>query len=150
MKKRTIIYLLSMLTSIILVSSACKKKDENIGTPVLTFKTLSSNDLLEFSDSLNVTFSYEDSDGDIGFYEADSSSVYIQDKRLSKPDLYYIKPLNPPNVQPFIKGDIQLGLKNMFMLGSGTTEKTSFTIWLKDRKGNISNSIVTPEITIHR
>jgi hypothetical protein len=36
------------------------------------------------------------------------------------------------------------------MLGSGTTEKTSFTIWLKDRKGHISNSIVTPEITIHR
>lgn len=128
----------------------CKKKDDKIEAPKLTFKALSSNNLLEFKDSLTVTFTFEDNDGDIGFYDADSSSVYIQDKRLTHPDLYYIKPLNPPNLKPKIKGDIQLGLRNLFLLGSGTTETTNFTIWIKDRKGNISNSIVTPEITIHR
>jgi hypothetical protein len=128
----------------------CKKKEEKIEAPKLTFKALSSTSLLQFKDSLTVTFSYEDNDGDIGFYDADSSSVYIQDKRLTHPDLYYLKPLNPPNLKPRIKGDIQLGLRNMFLLGSGSSETTSFTIWIKDRKGNISNSIVTPEITIHQ
>ena len=150
MKKVNILLLIGLLSFIVLGSTACKKNDDKNGIPTLTIKSFSSTDLLEFSDSLNLTFSYEDSDGDIGYYDADSSSVYIQDKRLTKPDLYYIKPLNPPNLAPFIKGDIQLGLKNMFMLGSGTTETTSFTIWLKDRKGNISNSIVTPDIIIHR
>ena len=130
--------------------NGCKKTDDKVLPPKLTFKALSSTSLLEFKDSLTVTFTYEDQDGDIGFYDADSSSVYIQDKRLTHPDLYYLKPLNPPNLKPKIKGDIQLGLRNMFLLGSGSSETTSFTIWIKDRKGNISNTIVTPEITIHK
>ena len=94
----------------------CKKKEDKIEAPKLTFKALSSKSLLQFKDSLTVTFSYEDNDGDIGFYDADSSSVYIQDKRLTHPDLYYLKPLNPPNLKPRIKGDVQLGLRNMFLL----------------------------------
>ncbi len=149
---RKIDFMVLIFFSIVALTTmqCCKKKDDKIEAPKLTFKALSSNNLLEFKDSLTVTFTFEDNDGDIGFYDADSSSVYIQDKRLTNPDLYYIKPLNPPNLKPKIKGDIQLGLRNMFLLGSGTSETTNFTIWIKDRKGNISNSIVTPEITIHR
>jgi hypothetical protein len=149
---RKIDFMVVILMSIVVVTTTqgCKKKDDKIEAPKLSFKALSSTSLVQFKDSLTVTFSYEDNDGDIGFYDADSSSVYIQDKRLTHPDLYYLKPLNPPNLKPRIKGDIQLGLRNMFLLGSGSSETTSFTIWIKDRKGNISNSIITPEITIHQ
>jgi hypothetical protein len=49
-----------------------------------------------------------------------------------------------------IKGRFVLRMKNLFLLGSGNTEPTTFTLRIKDRSGNWSNTVSTPLINIRR
>jgi hypothetical protein len=74
----------------------------------------------------------------------------VQDERLQKTDTYYIPPLAPTDAKIRIKGQLTMNLRNVFLLGTGNIETTSFTLRIKDRAGNFSNPIKTPEITITR
>jgi hypothetical protein len=137
----------------LLSASGCTKETvSSTGNPVprIAFVKIDPTDVKEFSDSLKITISYEDGDGDIGFENADINSLEIHDERLSKPDYYYVPPMAPLDAKINIKGNLTMKLKNVFLLGSGNTEVTSFTIKLKDRAGNVSNPVITPEITITR
>jgi len=61
-----------------------------------------------------------------------------------------VPPLAPVDSKIRIKGQLVMKLRNVFLLGSGNIETTSFTIKIKDRAGNVSNPVKTPEITINR
>jgi hypothetical protein len=61
-----------------------------------------------------------------------------------------VKPLSPPSSGIKINGIIAVQIKNAFLLGTGNSEITQFDIKLKDRAGNWSNSVSTPEITIKK
>lgn len=104
----------------------------------------------EFTDSVIVTFSYEDGDGDLGHKNPDILLLEVQDARLVNPDYYYVPPLAPIGSNIKISGQLQLRLRNTFLLGSGGDEKTQYDIRMKDRAGNWSNVIQTKEITIRR
>jgi hypothetical protein len=49
-----------------------------------------------------------------------------------------------------IKGQMTMNLRNVFLLGTGNMETTSFTVRIQDRAGNWSNPIKTPEVIITR
>lgn len=129
--------------------AACKKsKDSN--APVIKFVGVNSTSILQFKDSLVITFEYTDGDGDLGEIDPDKNSLQIKDRRLTNADYYFVKPLAPPDSKIHIHGTIAIKVKNTFLLGTGNSEITNFDLKLRDRAGNWSNGISTPEITIRK
>ncbi|NQW41997.1 MAG: hypothetical protein HQ463_01005 [Bacteroidetes bacterium] len=127
---------------------ACKKDAATSEVPVIKLISISSTSVKQFTDSLSIVFEYTDGDGDIGNINPDENNLQVKDKRLSKADYYFVKPLAPPDSKIKIKGQLVVQLKNTFLLGTSNTEVTSFELKLRDRKGNWSNTILTPNITI--
>ena len=129
----------------------CKKNTELTGdsnVPFIKMIGVSSTTIIQFKDSVVITFEYTDGDGDIGETAPDLNDLQIKDKRLSKADYYFVKPLSPPGSEIKTKGTIAVQMKNTFLLGTASSENTTFELKLKDRAGNWSNSIFTPTITI--
>lgn len=130
----------------------CKKENAQPINPVptISIKSVSSYQVKQFKDSLGITLSYSDEDGDLGHINADILSLEVKDSRLSAPDYYYVAPLAPIESTVSIKGELQVKLKNLFLLGSGTQEITQLTFRIKDRVGNWSNSVKTKDIVINQ
>jgi hypothetical protein len=136
------------ISMIIIGFLACKKDSATSEVPTIKFLSVSSTSVKQFKDSLSILFEYTDGDGDIGNINPDENNLQVKDKRLSKADYYFVKPLSPPDSKIKIKGNLVVQLKNTFLLGTSNSEVTSFELKLRDRKGNWSNTILTPNITI--
>lgn len=140
-----------LLFSVIIVGITSCKNNELTGdsnVPFIKFNGVSATTVVQFKDSMVINFEYTDGDGDIGAIDPDQNDIMVKDKRLSKADYYFIKPLSPPGKEIKTKGTIALQIKNLFLLGTANSETTTFDIKLRDRAGNWSNSITTPIITI--
>lgn len=139
---------ISFLLIVSLYAASCKKDSAVSSVPVIKFLDVNSTSIKEFKDSLVLRFEYTDADGDIGEDNPDKNDLFIKDRRLANADYYFVKPLSPPGSEIKIKGIISVQIKNTFLLGTGNSELTQFDIKLRDRAGNWSNSINTPNITI--
>lgn len=139
---------ISFLLIVSLYGTSCKKDSAVSSVPVIKFLDVNSTSIKEFKDSLVLRFEYSDADGDIGEDNPDKNDLFIKDRRLANADYYFVKPLSPPGSEIKIKGIISVQIKNTFLLGTGNSELTQFDIKLRDRAGNWSNSINTPNITI--
>ena len=69
---------------------------------------------------------------------------------MEAPDWYHVQMLAPQGQELSIAGELQLKIKNSFLLGTGETETTSYQLTLVDRAGNESNVVITDPITIKR
>lgn len=137
----------------ILFISGCKKKELPPPDPVpqIEFISVSSTNVIQFKDSLIIKIKYKDNNGDIGEYSPDEHPLHVKDSRLSEPDTYHIKPLAPPSDKDIpIEGELSIKINSLFLLGTGNSEATSFRIKLRDRAGNWSNEINTPQIIIKK
>jgi hypothetical protein len=56
--------------------------------------------------------------------------------------------LAPDNANVKITGVLTVELKNTAITDNSTLQKTTYSIYIKDRAGNISNTIITPEVTV--
>lgn len=132
--------------------SACKEAEPVPVNPVpfISLDSLSRSSVKEFTDSLVIYVRYEDGDGDLGEINPDINSLEVQDQRFQKADAYFIPPQAPTDKQLRIEGRLAIRLRNLFLLGTGNSETTAFRIRLRDRAGNWSNSINTPNIAITR
>lgn len=142
----------TLFIGVLSVQSCVKETQLSEGNPIPQIAIVKSepSSIIQFKDSVKITLSYEDGDGDIGFENADINSLEIKDTRLSKPDYYYVPPQAPLGAKIAIKGLLVVKLRNLFLLGTGNAETTSLEIRLRDRAGNWSNKVTTPEITIKR
>lgn len=138
---------LIIMLSVVLVG--CKKKDEKPEPPTITFKSISHDNVEQFNNTVSITFSYEDYQGDLGETDPDAYSVRVKDDRLADYDWYHVPPMTPELKELHIKGDYALELSPLFILGNGSEEQTHFSIQIKDRAGNWSNTITTPVVIIH-
>ena len=148
---RTIFQYAFLLALLSLLVGACKKKEETQLDPVPFIKLLNTSptSVVEFQDKIVFTISYKDDDGDLGFENPDSYSIYVKDDRLPEADQYYLKPMAPIGSLIPISGELPITLQSIFILGSGNIEETTvFSIRLHDRAGNWSNEVRSPVITI--
>lgn len=144
-------YFFGISSLFILMALAGCKKEQSAGTaPVIKYLEVNALTIAEFKDSLIIRFEYSDADGDLGENDPDVNSLMIKDRRLSEADYYFVKPLAPPGSGIQIRGILNVRIKNTFLLGTGSEEITHFDLKLRDRAGNWSNVISTPEITITR
>jgi hypothetical protein len=147
---KSLIYILC----ISLLFTTCSKKEEDdveIGPePQIAFVSLDPMEVENFKNSVTLTISYKDINGDIGFENPDVYALSVKDSRLEIEDWYHVPPLAPPGYQLPIQGNLQIVLNSMFILGNGDTEYASLTVKIKDRAGHWSNVINTPSIVIKK
>lgn len=137
------------LLILLVIFSSCKKKTELMAVePFLELVSVSPTSVQEFNQSIEIFIDYEDGDGDLGFENADSNALVIHDSRLDNPDYYYVPPQAPLDEIIAISGTLHITIPNVFLLGNGTSETTTFSISIKDRAGHWSNELVTDQITI--
>ncbi|TVR81670.1 MAG: hypothetical protein EA412_02570 [Chitinophagaceae bacterium] len=129
---------------------SCSKKEVLDEVPYIELVSVEPLEMIQFKDTLTITIRYEDGNGDLGFADADSNALYVHDQRLDKADMFYVPPLAPLDAEVHISGKLDIQIGNTFLIGNGPSEKTRFYIKIRDRAGNMSNEIVTPEITILR
>jgi len=136
----------------LVVFSSCKPERFYTGDPepVISKITLNQTSFKQFTDTVVIAFDYADGDGDLGFDNADSLSLEIKDVRFAKADFYQVRPLAPSGQKVNIHGTIKVTLKNVFLLGSGTSETTRFRLRIKDRMQHWSNTLETKTISISR
>ncbi len=141
----------SSLCLLIVFSSCKKKKEEQIDPiPFLEIESISATTVQEYDSNVVLKLLYRDEDGDLGFDHPDSLSLYIHDSRLENPDRYFVPLLSPPADSLHIQGGLDVTLVAPFLLGNGNSETLNYSVWIFDRKHNVSNIVVTDPITIIR
>jgi hypothetical protein len=123
-----------------------------------TFNAQRGNNIPNPADSILVTFSFQDGDGDIGSDEASDYTVGIIDPRfpidLVNPSRFKIEPFPQNGVGKAITGEMTVKIKGLCCKKGcvdpvqPATEAVPFKLFVRDRAGHKSNEIELPLITI--
>ena len=130
--------------------SACKKKDktESTITPQIEFVSISPSSAVEYVNSITIAFSYDDLDGDLGENNANATNLFITDSRNSVTYNYRISQLAPDGSSIHIKGNLNAVIKSTAITDNSASQSVTYSIYIKDRAGNTSNTITTDAITV--
>jgi hypothetical protein len=134
---------------------SCSDDETFPATPVISFKSLEKFQSLSGLDSLVLTFSFTDGDGDIGSAASDTfgRDVYarlfernngvFEEAPLSAPLEYRVPYLEPRGNNSSLKGDIRISIDYNILRPNDTIY---YKVVLEDRAGNRSNEISTSTI----
>lgn len=107
------------------------------------------NDTLdEFIDTLRFSLRYEDGNGDLGSAEIDEYHLYVHDLRFPRADSFFIGLIGPLDINHSIQGVLHVSLPPVYITTNRSLETTSFEIRMRDRSGNISNTVKTEQLWI--
>ncbi len=145
----------------ILFLTGCINPPDYPVEPVITFEGISADTMRQGNlnnDSILVLLSFTDGDGDIG--RKDSFDVVLTDLRNNLPSDRYRIPQVPENgANNGISGEITLTIYTTCCVYENgqppctpsnqfPTDQVSFEIYILDRAGHQSNSVITPPITL--
>ena len=138
----------------IAVIAGCSKDDETTEElsyePSIAFVELTPLEIDNFKNSVTLTISYKDNNGDLGFDDPDQYALWVKDSRLDSADWYHIPPLSPVGKSLIIQGKLDIVLNSIFIIGNGNEELMSLSVKIRDRANNWSNIIHTPSITVKK
>ena len=137
------------LLLVVSLFTTCKKADME-DEFFISLIEMSPSEIIEFEENINVKISYSHAKGFIGFSDPDYLSLEVKDSRLSNADYYHLIPLNPPQNEVSIIGEIDIEVDAPFIFGNGNTETLTFTIRIQDKDKNWSNKITTGLITVNK
>ena len=132
----------------VVVSSCKKNKTESTTTPQITFISISPSSAVEYVSSITIAFSYDDLDGDLGQNDPGVTNLFITDSRNNITYSYRISQLAPEGSNIHIKGNLNAVIKNTAITDNSSSQSVTYSLYIKDRAGNASNSITTTPITI--
>ena len=132
------------------LNSSCKKKDktESTVTPQIEFVSISPASAVEYVNPITITFSYDDLDGDLGENDPNVTNLFITDSRNNVIYNYRISELAPDGSSLHIKGNLNAVIKNTAITDNSASQSVTYSLYVKDRAGNTSNTITTSAITI--
>jgi hypothetical protein len=130
--------------------SACKKDVEKPGSvPVITFEAISPGTVHQFKDSVMIAIGYTDGDGDLGENSSTAQNAFVTDSRNNLTYYFRIRQLAPDHANITIRGKLDIIVPAVALQnGSSGSEPVSFSVKIKDRAGNMSNSISTSTISV--
>ena len=137
------------LCAIVLLFS-CEKEQVIIDTPIIEFKSISPATVQEYSDNIIITISYSDEDGDLGENNPDIHNLFLEDNRNGIVYQFRIPHLAPDNNSIAIEGDFNITINGSGITDESSSQQVNYSIYVKDRVGNKSNTITTSNITIHQ
>ena len=134
---------------------SCKKEEGNeplppiSNTPEIELLTTSSTNINQFDD-VEFKIQYTDGNGDLGETDPDTYSIFVTDKRdESIVHEFHLQPLAPINKSFAIQGNLRINIENIILLDqSNSSEIARFSIYIKDRAGNKSNTVTSSTIRI--
>ncbi len=146
---------LILFTLAILVFFSCKKEEGNDPLPTISdvpeieLVSINSTSINQFDDLL-FTIKYTDGDGDLGESDADVKSIFVKDNRdATIIHEFHLQPLAPSNEDITLQGKLKINLETVILLNqSNTIENATFSIYIKDRAGNKSNTVTTSNVRI--
>lgn len=142
MRNIFIVILISLIVS-------CSKDEDQINeVPSLELISIGPNTVIQFEDSVVIRLAYEDGDGDLGGFPADSVNLFVVDTRNGVPFEFRIQELVPGGAEVPIKGTFNITLQNLFLTGAGNQESVTFSIYAYDRAGHKSNVVKTPAVVV--
>ena len=164
--KNTTLGILCLLLLGFTLFQFCVKPPDYPDEPVIEFQSISKNTLRQSAlpgplDSVLVTLTFTDGDGDLGS-EGNDFNIFIMDGRDSFPrDPYRLPYVAPQGTGNGISGDISIRLPSLCCIYTepdGTKracgsvpvqlDTLSYIIYIKDRAGHESNRIKTPPLTL--
>jgi len=146
-----------------LLFSGCAKPPDFPTIPEIAFVEFNQNTIVQAGpttnrDTLEVTFSFTDGDGDIG--SEDDLNIFLTDSRDGSLITFKVNPLPEQGIGNGISGAITLKIPNdqiCCILPDGRTcvadpefpiDRMRYSIQMTDRFGNESNVVETSELTI--
>ena len=142
--------ILTLVTGLALLSS-CSSDEELISpTPAIEFVSLGSSSVTAFSEPLVFTISYRDGDGDLGENDPDVKNCYITDSRNSVTYEFRIPELAPSGSEIIIDGDLNIELQSVGISDDVDSESATFSIYVTDRAGNVSNTVTSSSVGVSR
>jgi hypothetical protein len=126
------------------------KKDKAVATvtPQLKFISITPSTVTEYSNSITITFSYDDLDGDLGQNDANAVNLFVTDSRNGVTYNYRIPQLAPEGANIHIAGRLNTVIKNTAITDNSTSQSVSYSLYVKDRAGHTSNTINTNPIQV--
>jgi hypothetical protein len=117
--------------------------------PKITLKNVAPTAVRQFADSIVFTIEYEDGNGDVGWDVADSVSVFITDNRVPLTEQFFIPNVAPMTSNIAVRGQFKVVLPHTIIINpASASEYVTFSIRLKDRAGNSSNTVTTQQMTV--
>ena len=133
-----------------LLFTACKK-DEAIesDTPEIELVSVSSSSVQE-GEPLTFRIQYTDGNGDLGENNSSVRNLFLTDSRVNVTYEYRISQLSPSNSDIIIRGNLDIVLNSTAITDNSTSQQVTYSIYVKDRAGNQSNTVTTDALTIYR
>jgi hypothetical protein len=146
--KFRVLFFCPVLIAYCLLFPSCKKdKPVYSEVPEITFVSVSSTNVND-SDPLTFVISYQDGDGDLGENTDGVHNLFLSDNRFATPYQYRVKEL-APHSSVIIKGTLSIELISAKLTGAGP-ENAVFSIYVVDRAGHKSNTVISPAVTVHQ
>jgi hypothetical protein len=136
------------LFAIFFLASGCKKKEEPTTTPEIEFLSISPSTAVEYANSITISFSYDDLDGDLGENDPNATNLFITDSRNGVVYNYRISELAPDGSNIHIRGTLNAVIKNTAITDNSSSQSVTYSLYVKDRAGNASNTITSSAITV--
>jgi hypothetical protein len=127
---------------------SCKKDEAFTFEPSIEFKSISPGTIKEFRDSVVITISYLDRNGDLGENETEIPNAFVKDLRNNLLYSFRIRQL-APDAAIAIQGNLSIVIPQVALVNSNSTSETaSFEVYIKDRAGLESNKVTTSSVSI--
>jgi len=143
---------------IILVGVTVVSCDYDLGfgdKPTLEFVDIQPRTVVEFVDSIVITVSFRDGDGDLGTDDNANRNLFVVDNRPFASDItldFSLPNLTPDTKNPAIQGNMTIVIPpTAIEPGSGLADQfTNFDVYILDRNDNESNRVTTDSILVVR
>lgn len=117
--------------------------------PAIKFVSIEPGTAVKYRDQIGITIEYTDGDGDLGENVADVKNLFCTDSRNNVTYQFRIRQLAPDTATIAITGKLKFNLDPQgFVDDSHTSETATYSIYVKDRAGNQSNSVETTPLVI--
>lgn len=129
--------------------SSCKKdKPVYSDVPEISFVSVSPSSVSAYGEPVTFVISYQDGDGDLGENSSDVHNLFLTDNRFGITYAYRIQQLAPSTTPIIIKGQIKIILDNAG-INSTSPQSVTFSIYVVDRAGHVSNTVTSSTITVN-
>lgn len=133
---------------LVFLLASCKKDKTESTTPQIEFVSISPSSAVEYANSITISFSYDDLDGDLGQNDPNISNLFVTDSRNNVTYNYRISQLAPDGANIHIQGNLNAVIKNTAITDASSSQSVTYSVYIKDRAGNVSNTVTTSAITI--
>ena len=139
------------LFAFLILLAGCKKDDINFpAEPAIEFVAISPTIANQFSNPVTITIHYEDGDGDLGENKDGVKNCFVTDNRIGITYQYRIKQLAPNGASIPIEGNLNIDIGGQVLTDSSNQQSVTYTLYVVDRAGHVSNSVTTGAVVINR